>query len=124
MFEVAEEKLQEIVRATPSEDDLPLSEANTRLKLIDPILTDVLGWSRAEGLWVELHAGNDRLDYLVNWRSWRLGAPFPTSRRKVSLTSLVGLGPSPRQVSFEPGSADEAGAGAVRTPRMPVSWAR
>ena len=45
--------------------DLPLNEAATRLKLIDPILVDVLGWSRAEDVWVELEAGEGRLDYLL-----------------------------------------------------------
>jgi len=64
-IEVAFERFQQIVKAVPAEDDLPLNEANSRIKLIDPILMEVLGWSRAEDLWVELSAGSERLDYLL-----------------------------------------------------------
>jgi len=58
------ERFRQIRGSIAPEDDLPLNEANTRLHLIDPILTDVLGWRRDE-MRVELRAGEGFLDYLL-----------------------------------------------------------
>ncbi len=57
------ETFAKIVEELPEEDpDTPLTESTTRLQLIDPILTDVLGWPRP-CIDAELQAGSDRLDY-------------------------------------------------------------
>ncbi len=54
----------------PAEDDKPINEANTRFKLIDRLLVEVLGWPRT-CVDVELSAGGTegkaqkRLDYLL-----------------------------------------------------------
>lgn len=69
----AHERLCEIIARAPAEDDgLPISsnESCTRLHLIDPILTEVLGWPR-ELIHTEQPAGEGdgagrgRLDYVV-----------------------------------------------------------
>lgn len=62
----AYERFLALVAEVPPEDDLPITsnEACTRLRLIDPILTEVLGWPRGM-IDVEIDAGEGRLDYIL-----------------------------------------------------------
>jgi len=62
----AYEKLVEIKGLVPPEDGRPITdnEAVTRLRLIDPMLTEVLGWPRAD-ISAEQPAGGGRLDYVI-----------------------------------------------------------
>ena len=67
------------------QEETPLNEAATRLKLIDPLLTDVLGWSRGDQVWVELQAGEGRLDYLLKDSQQRNCLVIEAKKSSVSL---------------------------------------
>ena len=56
-----------IIDRAPSEDLPPITrkESCTRLHLIDPILSEVLGWPK-EYIHTEQNAGGDRLDYILH----------------------------------------------------------
>jgi hypothetical protein len=90
MIDQAFERFKQIVSDLPPEDDRPLNEANTRLKLIDPILTDVLGWSRNSDLWVELQMGESRIDYLLKDSSGTNWFLVEAKRRTVRLVDPAG----------------------------------
>jgi hypothetical protein len=62
----AHARFKSIVAEVPAEDDRPIcdNESATRLRLIDPILIEVLGWPRGF-IHPEVKAGEGRLDYLL-----------------------------------------------------------
>lgn len=69
-IDLAYERFRQLVAEIPADDERPINESATRLRLIDPILVDVLGWPRL-CIETELPAGEGkdegraRLDYLL-----------------------------------------------------------
>ena len=63
-LDIAFEAFKRLKLQLPPDDHRVITESDTRLKLIDPMLTEVLGWPKLEIL-TEDHVGPGRLDYLL-----------------------------------------------------------
>jgi hypothetical protein len=63
------------------EQTVDFNEANTRLRIIDRILTECLGWPKEPGQFrVEEHVDGEYLDY-IPWNSTSLGGGGEKSSR-------------------------------------------
>jgi hypothetical protein len=60
--DIAHDRFRELIQTVPSFEETVRSEADTRLKLIDPILMEVLGWQKSD-IATEEQAGKGFLDY-------------------------------------------------------------
>ena len=61
-IDVSHQKLQELISQSQDFKDTIITEQDTRLKLINPILMNVLGWPEKE-IFTESYSGGDFIDY-------------------------------------------------------------
>src|ERR1700722_2171750 len=57
--------LEEFFKELPSFKDTLITESDVRLKIIDPILIDVLGWAK-EDIFTEDRSGKNYVDYKIS----------------------------------------------------------
>jgi hypothetical protein len=70
----------------PANDKKVITESDTRFKLIDPMLTTVLGWPKTEIL-TEEKVGEGRLDYLLSDAEGRACAVVEAKQRDIALVT-------------------------------------
>ncbi len=108
-IEVAYEALAKIIESVAGIDLSVETEADARLKLIDPILQQVLGWQPNQ-IKCEVAIDNSRLDYLLTAAT---GGAVVEGKRPALIFDLESGSRAKRQYPLSPGL--DGGRGETRT---------